>query len=71
MKYDNAVVATWFAANGVIDKLELWAELDGEEAAFLADYQTKLAASTNTNSEEDMRFKMIFDRWYLANMAGA
>lgn len=71
MKYDNAVVATWFGANEMIDKLELWAELDGEEAAFLADYQTKLAASENTNPEEDMRFKMIFDRWYLANMAGA
>lgn len=69
MKYTNAVVATWFAANGLIDKLELWDELSLEETRFLAAYQALFAASGNTNSNDDLKFKAIFDRWFMYNMA--
>lgn len=67
MTYTNAVVAAMVAANGVIDKLELWAELTPQEAAFLAAYQTTLG-SGNSNSADDMTFKAIFDRWFMYNM---
>lgn len=67
MLYTDAIVGTFTAANGTIDKLELWSELTAQEAVFLAAYQTKLAAS-NTNSSEDMTFKAILDRWFAANM---
>lgn len=52
------------ATTGVIDKLEAWAELTLQEAAFLAAYQTALA-SANTTRSDDLKFKMIFDRWFM------
>lgn len=67
MDYTNAIVATFTAADGTIDKLELWSELTAQEAVFLAAYQTKLA-SGNSNASEDMTFKAILDRWFAANM---
>jgi hypothetical protein len=55
------------ATTGVIDKLEAWEELTAEEARFLAAYQTALA-SADTNSQDDLRFKFIFDRWFMRNV---
>lgn len=52
------------ATTGVIDKLEAWAELTAQEVAFLAAYQTALAAA-NTGRSDDLKFKMIFDRWFM------
>lgn len=51
------------ATTGVIDKLESWAELTPQEVAFLAAYQTTLASGNSTRSN-DLKFKMIFDRWF-------
>jgi len=52
------------ATTGVIDKLEAWAELTPQEAAFLAAYQTTLGSANSTRSD-DLKFKMIFDRWFM------
>ena len=69
MKYDNAVVAVMFEADKLIDKIELWSEITPQEAVFLAAYQAIFVASGNTNSSDDIKFKSIFDRWFLYNMA--
>ena len=55
------------ATTGVIDKLEAWEELTPGEAVFLAGYQTKLGTG-DTNAQDDLRFKFIFDRWFMANV---
>ena len=60
-------VALKTATTGVIDKLEAWEELTVGEAAFLAAYQTQLG-SGDTNAQDDLRFKFIFDRWFMANL---
>lgn len=55
------------ATTGVIDKLEAWEELTAEEARFLAAYQTALG-SADTKAGDDLRFKYIFDRWFMQNI---
>ena len=67
MTSTNAVVTTWTGEDEMIDKLEAWSELTAEEASFLASYQTALSAG-NTNVEQDLKFKVIFDRWFMYNM---
>ena len=69
MKYTNVVVEVMFESAKLIDQLELWAELSLEEARFLAAYQAKFVANGNTNSTDDLKFKAIFDRWFIYNMA--
>jgi len=68
MIYNGALaISLKTATTGVIDKLETWDELTVDEAAFLAAYQTKLG-SGDTNAQDDLRFKFIFDRWYMRNI---
>jgi len=58
----NAVAVVMVEAAKLIDKLELETSITVSDRAFLAVYQTKLAAGP-TRKDEDQRFFKIFETW--------
>ena len=59
VSYDDAVIAAFFAVDGVVDKLEASDWIKTKDAAFLAAIQADVAASENLTKQQVQRLRQI------------
>ena len=55
------------ATTGIAAKIAADTRLSVQDRAFVAAYNTKLG-SADTTEDEDMRFKFVFDQWFIASL---
>ena len=69
MKHDGPVgIAIKTATTGVGAKLIADTTLLKSDIAFATEYTAILASGQNTSYDQDARFKLIFDQWWINNM---
>jgi hypothetical protein len=59
VSYDDTIIAAFFAANGVVDKLEASDWITAKDHAFLTAIQADVAASENLTKQQVLRLSQI------------